>query len=475
MTQSLISPFVDASKLLRPNDDALNYGCVMADFDQDGLPEILVVTVNGPNRLYKWDDSRLIDVAPPELQDIEANGIGVACGDFSGNGRLDVYLLNTTAFLGPNSDPDRLLINKGGLQFEDEFATNPARNVAAGRSVAFLDLKGDFNYHIYVCNYAVPCRLYGRNEIGQIVDLAPELGLDQVTGGRSVVTGDFFGSGRVDIFTANESDSNRFFKQQEDGTFLEIAGILGLRDSGCHARGLAVCDFNRDGLIDFIWGNWEGPHRIMKQTPGRGFVNVASDAFARPSRVRTVIVFDYDNDGWEDIFVNNIGEPNRLFHNNGDGSFTEVDPGPLALPDGLGTGATVGDLNGDGFLDIFISHGESDMMPNALFLNAPNGNNWLRVHALSPAGAPALGTRVTLYAEGDSRPMIRFINGGSGYLCQMEPVAHFGLAQAAQADRIEIRFTNGATCLLREIAACSNVYVRPKGDDFDVQIVADGE
>jgi hypothetical protein len=150
-----------------------------------------------------------------------------------------------------------------------------------------------------------------------------------------------------------------------------------------------------------------------------------------------------------------------------------VDPGPLALPHGLGTGATVGDLNGDGFLDVFVSHGESDMMPNALFLNVPNGNNWLRVHPRSPLGAPALGTRVTLFAEGDDRPMLRFIDGGSGYLCQMEPVAHFGLADAARASRIEIRFTNGLVCSLTDVLACSNVFVKPNGDDFDVEIVQD--
>jgi hypothetical protein len=446
----------------------------MADFDKDGLPEILVVTVEGPNRLYKWNDSSLEDVAPPELKDREASGIGVACADFSQNGFLDIYLLNTSTFMGPDSDPDRLLINKGNLRFEDVMAQNPERNVAAGRSVCWFDPHGDFRYHAYVCNYGVPCRVYGHDENGIVRDVAEELGLLQVTGGRSVVAADILNSGGIDVFTANENDANRFFRNTGDG-YEECATELNLRDSMNHGRGLTLCDFNRDGLMDIVWGNWEGPHRLMKQQPDGTFVNVASDAFAKPSRVRTVIAFDYDNDGWEDLFINNIGEPNRLYHNNGDGTFTEVDAGPLTLPNGLGTGACVGDLNGDGFLDLFIAHGESGLAPNALFLNVPNGNGWIRVHAQTPAGAPAIGSRVTLFAAGDERPMIRHIDGGSGYLCQMEPVAHFGLAEAGSASRIEVRFTNGQHTTLQDVPRCSTVYVRPKGEEFEVEVVTEME
>ena len=467
---TLLCPFVDASALLRPNPPELSYGCVMADLDNDGLPEILVVTVHGPNRLYKWSDSGLVDVAPPALRDEEASGVGVAVADFTGNGFLDVYLLNTSAFLGPASDPDRLLVNHGALKFEDILHDNPDRNVAAGRSVCWFDPLGNERYFAYVCNYGVPSRCYGADDSGELLDLAEQMGVDQVTGGRSAVAADILGTGRVDLFTANENDPNRFFRNEGQGRFEEVARELGLRDSQFHARGLQLCDIDRDGRVDLVWGNWEGPHRIMRQGPDGTFRNVASEDFARPSRVRTVIVFDYDNDGWEDIFVNNIGEPNRLFHNNGDGTFVEVDPGPLRLENGLGTGATVGDLNGDGFIDLFVAHGESDAMPNALFLNTPNGNHWLRVHPMTAAGSPAIGARVTVFPAGDPRPILRFIDGGSGYLCQMEPVAHAGLGAATRADRVEVRFTSGRVCVLKDVAADQNIFVQADGDDFVVRM-----
>jgi len=287
-----------------------------------------------------------------------------------------------------------------------------------------------------------------------------------------VVAQDFFGSGRMDIFTANENDANRLFRREADGRWVDYANVMGLVDRQGHARGVTALDFDRDGRIDFAWGNWEGTHRLMKQLDSGVFVNVGDPNLLMPSRVRTVIAFDYDNDGWEDLFFNNIGEPNRLFHNEGDGTFREVDPGPLALPDGAGTGATVGDINGDGFLDLFVSHGEMAAMPNALFLNTPNGNHWLRVHAQTPKGAPAIGARVTLYVEGDDRPMIRFIDGGSGYLCQMEPVAHFGLGQATRVREIEIRYTTGRVWKATNLDVDKSISVRPDGDAWQMKVIS---
>ncbi|CAN5227738.1 CRTAC1 family protein [soil metagenome] len=471
MSANFLSPFVDASALLRPNPAEVTYGCVMADFDNDGLPEILVVTVQGPNRLYKWSDSRLVDVAPPILRDLSASGIGVAAADFSGNGFLDIYLLNTSAFFGPDSDPDRLLINNGELKFDDLMARNPVTNFAAGRSVCWFDPDGLGKPYAFICNYLAPCCLYGLDANGMLQDYAPELGLDVITGGRSAVAGDILGSGRMDLFTGNEGDANRLFRNDGNGRFTDVAADLGLDDPFQNMRGLALCDFNRDGRMDLVWGNWEGPHRMMQQQPDGSFVDVANEDFARPSRVRTVIVLDYDNDGWDDIFLNNLGEANRLFHNNGDGTFSEVDPGDLAQFGGLGTGATAGDINGDGFIDIFISHGEGSPMPNALLLNSPNGNNWLRVHPLTAAGAAAIGAKVIIFPEGDTRPITRIIDGGSGYLCQTEPVAHAGLAKAARAASVEIRFTTGQVCNLQDVEANQNVFVKPAGESFVINLV----
>ena len=128
---------------------------------------------------------------------------------------------------------------------------------------------------------------------------------------------------------------------------------------------------------------------------------------------RTVIAADFDNDGIEEIFFNNIGQPNRLFawsH----GRWTEVEIGDAEEPHGLGTGAAVADIDGDGRLELLISHGELAPQPLSFYRPYPNDNAWLRVMPLTAAGAPARGAVVDLHGQGtDER---RAICAGSGYL-----------------------------------------------------------
>merc|ERR1711937_798477 len=111
--------------------------------------------------------------------------------------------------------------------------------------------------------------------------------------------------------------------------------------------------------------------------------------------------------------------------------------------EGYGTGAAVGDFDGDGLLELLVSHGESASQPMSYFRPIGGaGNHWLRVLPRTAQGAPARGALVTLLAGG--RRQIRVIDPGSGYLCQQEPVAHFGLALLTVVDRIEISWPDGA-------------------------------
>jgi hypothetical protein len=151
---------------------------------------------------------------------------------------------------------------------------------------------------------------------------------------------------------------------------------------------------------------------------------------------------DFDNDGELEIFFNNIGEPNRLFARR-NGGWAKIDPGDALEAGGLGTGAAVGDFDGDGRLELLVSHGEADLQPLSLYRTVPNDHAWLRVLPLTRAGAPARGAVVVL--ESGGRRQLRAIDAGSGYLCQMEAVAHFGLGGVRTVDHIEVRWPDGAT------------------------------
>ncbi|MDX2097236.1 MAG: ASPIC/UnbV domain-containing protein, partial [Leptolyngbyaceae cyanobacterium bins.59] len=106
-----------------------------------------------------------------------------------------------------------------------------------------------------------------------------------------------------------------------------------------------------------------------------------------------------------------------------------------------GTGMAIGDFNRDGFLELLIAHGERTAQPLSLYQVVPNDNHWIRVMPLTAQGAPARGAVVTLVTE--QRIQRRAINAGSGYLCQMEPVAHFGLGSQTQITRIQVRWLDG--------------------------------
>jgi len=433
--------FTDHSQLIRSNPPGRHYGVGVTDVDGDGTFEIFVCGFGGPNRVLKWDGSAYIDIAPPELADAEREAIGVAACDIDGDGREEIYILNTDTFMGVKRFADRLFVR--GERWIDLFAlphNREALNLTAGRSVVGIDRSGKGLYGLFVANYGGPMRLYELDEDGVLRDVAPQAGVSKVTGGRGLVALPLV-SPRMDIFAGNEHGPNFLFRNNGDGTFTDIAAEAGIGDPFENVRGIAVLDTNGDGRFDLVYGNWEGPHRMFVQSSDGHWDDIAPPALAQPSRIRTVIAADFDNDGYEELFFNNIGEPNRLFVQRG-ADWVKVDMGDAQEPLGLGTGAAVGDFNGDGRLELLIAHGESGAQPLSLYQGPDNGHHWLRVLPLTQYGAPARGAMVTL--ETPSRTMRRVIDAGSGYLCQMEPVAHFGLGIKQTATRILIHWPDGS-------------------------------
>ncbi|HEY9619252.1 MAG TPA: CRTAC1 family protein [Crinalium sp.] len=438
--------FIDKSDLLFDNPAQLNYGVAISDIDDDGAFELFVAAFGEGNLVLKWQGSGFINIADERLADIGRRAIGVAAGDLDGDGREEIYVLNTDTFGGRKQFGDRLFDWQDGT-WQDLFSlpqNQDALNLTAGRSVAWIDRFGKGQYGCIVANYGGPMRLYELNSDNMLADVAPEVGINLVTGGRGLVSLPLV-SERMDIFAANENGPNFLFRNQGDGTFVEMAAIASLSDAHTHGRGIAVLDIDGDGRFDLVYGNWENYHRLYVQQEPSKFRDVAPPAMAMPSRVRTVIVADFDNDGYEEIFFNNIGQPNRLFgwRNN---TWVTLDIGDALEPNGLGTGAAVGDFDDDGRLELIIAHGESGAQPLSLYHSPVNYHAWLRILPLTTHSAPARGTVVKLVA-GD-RTQIRAIDAGSGYLCQMEPVAHFGLGTNPAVDFVEVRWPDGATVKL---------------------------
>jgi hypothetical protein len=436
--------FTNQTRLLLDNPMQLNYGIAVTDFDGDGAFELIVAGfTNAPNLVLKWNGQGFKNVAPPILADPDRQAIGVAACDIDGDGQEEIYILNTDTFAGHKRLPDRLF-DRIDDEWTDLFSLHMSQsviNLTAGRSVACVDRVGCGLYGFFVANYGGPMRLYELDEDGRLDDVAPEARLALVTGARSVLAMPLV-TERMDIFVGNEGGANYLFRNNGDGTFREIGRLVGVGDAQQNARGVSALDANGDGRFDLIVSNWEGPHRLFQQGNSGAWYDVASEELSMPSRIRTVLVADFDNDGYEEIFFNNIGEPNRLFGLHEE-EWVSLSPGDALEPHGLGTGAATGDFDGDGRLELVIAHGETGLQPLTLYHTPDNGNHYLRVLPLTQYGAPARGALVTLTAGG--RTQRRVIDAGSGYLCQMEPVAHFGLGRDRWVDRVEVRWLDGTT------------------------------
>ncbi|XP_041317528.1 cartilage acidic protein 1 isoform X4 [Pyrgilauda ruficollis] len=456
VTHRLLPPDYDS------NPTQLNYGVAVTDLDADGDFEIVVAGYNGPNLVLKYDKAqgRLVNVAEDErgspyyaLRDRQGNAIGVTACDIDGDGREEIYFLNTNnAFSGMATYTDKLFKLRNG-RWEDILSDEVNRDVAsrfAGRSVACVDRTGSGRYSIYIANYASgnvgPHALIEMDVAASdpargvvvLVDVAAQAGVSKYTGGRGVAVGPILSDSASDIFCGNENSPNFLFHNRGDGTYRDVAAAVGLDDPYQHGRGVALADFNRDGRVDIVYGNWNGPHRLYLQSgaPGRvRFRDIATPKFSMPSPVRTVIAADFDNDQELEVFFNNIAyrgsSANRLFRlirrEHSDPIVEELNPGDALEPEGRGTGGAVTDFDGDGMLDLILSHGESMAQPISIFKGTQGtSNNWLRVIPRTRFGAFARGAKVVLFTR-RSGAHLRIIDGGSGYLCEMEPVAHFGL------------------------------------------------
>ncbi|MCU0514707.1 MAG: CRTAC1 family protein [Anaerolineae bacterium] len=434
--------FINRSDLLLNNLPQMHYGIAVTDVDQDGALEFFVAGFGTRNQALRWNGQAYEDIADARLADAERLAIGVAACDIDGDGYEELYILNTDTFAGQKQFADRLFAF--GEQRIDLFTLARNQNVlnlTAGRSVACIDRLGTGRYGFFIASYGGPMRLYELDEDGLLQDVAPRAGVNLISGGRGLVSFPLV-SGRMDIFAGNENGPNFLFRNRGDGTFEEIAGRVGIGDPFEHVRGIAALDANNDGRFDLVYGNWEGPHRMFVQSSDGHWDDIAPPAMAAPSRIRTVIAADFDNDGYEELFFNNIGQPNRLFKQFR-GDWQQVSAGAALEPNGLGTGAAVADLDGDGRLELLIAHGENYPQPLALYHAPDHDHGWLRVQPLTRYGAPARGAIVTL--AGKNRTQRRVIDAGSGYLCQMEPVAHFGLGAEADILYVEVRYPDGMT------------------------------
>jgi hypothetical protein len=277
--------------------------------------------------------------------------------------------------------------------------------------------------------------------------------------GLGVVFGDIDNDGWEDVYIANDTKPNFLFRNKGNGTFEDISLLsgtqLGERGQPEAGMGVDMGDYDGDGLLDIIVTNFaQETNALYKNLGGGAFLDTRSPAgIAEPSLPFLgfgVAFADLDQDGDLDLVVanghiqDNTAELNpgtqyaqrkQVYENLGNGKFRE-DKGTGMDAERVSRGLAVGDLDGDGDLDLVFNNSNQ---PCEVYENVTAGGHWLQVNFAAPAGNRfAIGARLELEAGG-GRKQIRDVKTGSSYASQNALAVHFGMGKAAKVDRLTVR------------------------------------
>lgn len=431
----------------------------IAWFDADGDgDEDLFVAALGADRFFRNDGSGRFDkLKRTGLDRSGSASFGAAVGDFDNDGRLDLFVANLD---GAN----RLFRNAGDGRFED---VTSAANVGGGSSTpsysaAWADYDRDGWIDLYVANgtqrQAARNFLYRNAGDGTFREVAEAAGVDGgATSSLGCAWADYDNDGWPDLYVANFGQPSRLYRNRGDGTFRDQTAAAGVDDAG-NGAGAAWADYDNDGLLDlylFKTNAGASADRLWRNRGDGTFDDVTARAgLSEQGDGEAVVWADFDNDGWQDLFVVNRSDfspqKNRLYRNVGGTVFADVTSLAGVAGSGSGQPAAAADVDGDGWMDLFV--GNLPGRKDDLFRNRGGDARSLVVRLRSRTGAPAvIGARVTVVVGGVR--MMREVSSSSGRSSQNQFSPHFGLGAAGVAERVEVRWPDGETVVLHDVPA----------------------
>jgi len=289
-------------------------------------------------------------------------GFGVAWGDYDADGDLDLYVVNHY------DQADKLLHNEGDGSFSDATSALPMGDPEDGVGAAWGDYDNDGDLDLYVSNWNAANVLFANDGDGTFSDATLGL-LGETANTRGVAWGDYDNDGDLDLYLANYAGPNRLLHNEGDGTFTDATNGDPLSNEG-NGAGVAWGDYDSDGDLDLYLAN-DGQADKLFRNEGDGTFTDATigELIDETGNSLGVAWGDYDNDGDLDLYIANY-QTNKLFRNEGSGSFTDIASGPLADA-GYSRGMSWGDYDNDGDLDLYIAN---DGQPNRLLRNEDGGS-----------------------------------------------------------------------------------------------------
>jgi hypothetical protein len=445
--------FTDITKQAGLTRKGWGMGIAVADYDNDGLPDIYVTGYGGNVLYHNLGNCKFEDVTEKAGVSGGELSLGAAWGDYDRDGNVDLFVsryvhvdMNKLPELGSNEKFCRfrgVLVQCGpwGLQGETDL---------------LFHNRGD----------------------GTFEEVSKKAGVDNAHHyyGMGVEWADYDNDGWPDLYVADDAGPNYLYRNKHDGTFEEVGLMFGADLSGdgqeLGSMGVDLGDYDHDGRLDIIVTEFVDQSDTLYHNKGKdGFEDVSWNShIAQPSHPYVgwgTGFFDMDNDGWLDIFVANghvypqvdtipdaahFRQPMLLFRNNRDGTFDEVasaaglNAGPLQSR----RGAAFGDINNDGCMDIVtLNWGQP---PSLLLNHCQNGNHRVLFKLLgTKSNRLAIGARVTVRAG--SLTQFSEVKSGSSYISQNDLRQHFGLGGNSTMDEVTVRWPSGQNEVFKNVPA----------------------
>lgn len=382
----------------------------------------------------KEDIGRFVDVAPAVGLDFFSMAGGVIVDDFDNDGQLDI-VASTFDMCGPL----RYFHNNGDGTFTDRAAQAGLADQLGGLNMIQADYNNDGCMDILVLRGAweFPVRksLLRNNCDGTFTDVTREAGLaEPATRTQTAVWADIDNDGWLDLFVGNENGPNQLFRNRGDGTFEDISHSAGV-DRIAYTKGVVAADYDNDGYVDFYISNLYDGNFLYHNNHNRTFTEVSEHAGVHQPQSQSFATwfFDYDNDGLPDLFVNGYffsvdetlrsylglphsAETTKLYRNLGNGTFKDVTAEVGLDKVFISMGANFGDVDNDGFPDIYLATGGPEygaLVPNVLLRNN-EGKFFVDITASSGTGDLHKGHAVAFAdLENNGREDILVNSGGA--------------------------------------------------------------